>query len=35
MGVEAARADTMEKFNDLFAQSLRATGPFLIELATG
>jgi len=34
MGVEAARADTMEQFNDLFAQSLTRSGPFLIDLAT-
>jgi len=33
MGVEAARAETMEQFSDLFTQSLRQTGPFLIELA--
>ena len=32
MGVEAARADGMERFADLFAQSQRAAGPFLIEL---
>ncbi len=32
MGVEAARAETMEQFNDLFAASLRRSGPFLIEL---
>ena len=30
-GIEAARADTMEQFNDLFAQSLSSKGPFLIE----
>jgi len=35
MGVEAARADTMEQFNDLFAQSMTRKGPFLIDLATG
>jgi acetolactate synthase-1/2/3 large subunit len=34
MGVPAARAETMERFNDLFAQSARRRGPFLIELAT-
>ena len=34
MGVEAARADTMEQFNDLFTQSLSREGPFLIELMT-
>ena len=34
MGVEAARADTMDQFNDLFAQSLTRSGPFLIDLAT-
>jgi acetolactate synthase I/II/III large subunit len=34
MGVEAARAESCEQFADLFAQSLRATGPFLIELPT-
>ncbi len=32
MGVAAARADTMERFADLFAQAERASGPFLIEL---
>ncbi len=31
-GVPAARATTMEQFNDLFAQSLTRKGPFLIEL---
>ena len=30
-GVDGARADTMEQFNDLFAQSLNRKGPFLIE----
>jgi acetolactate synthase-1/2/3 large subunit len=35
MGVEAARAETMEEFNDLFAAANRRPGPFLIELATG
>lgn len=34
MGVEAARAESCEQFADLFAQSLRAKGPFLIELPT-
>lgn len=34
MGVEAARAETMEQFGDLLAHSLRRPGPFLIELAT-
>ncbi len=34
MGVEGARAETMEQFNDLFAQSLTRRGPFLIDLAT-
>jgi acetolactate synthase-1/2/3 large subunit len=34
-GVPAARAETMEAFNDLFAQSCAQRGPFLIELATG
>jgi acetolactate synthase-1/2/3 large subunit len=32
MGVEAAQADTMEKFADLFATANRRPGPFLIEL---
>ncbi|WP_144637631.1 acetolactate synthase large subunit [Bordetella genomosp. 13] len=31
-GVEAATARSMEEFNDLFAHSLRRSGPFLIEL---
>jgi acetolactate synthase-1/2/3 large subunit len=35
MGVEGARAETMEQFNDLFAQSLTREGPFVIELAIG
>jgi acetolactate synthase-1/2/3 large subunit len=30
-GVEAARADTMERFNDLFAAAHARRGPFLIE----
>ena len=34
MGVEAARAETMGAFADLFSHSLRRPGPFLIELAT-
>jgi acetolactate synthase-1/2/3 large subunit len=33
-GVPAARAETMEQFNDLFAQSCARPGPFLIALAT-
>ncbi len=32
MGVEAARADTMETFNDLFSAANGRPGPFLIEL---
>jgi acetolactate synthase-1/2/3 large subunit len=32
MGVEAARATTMEQCADLMARSFRADGPFLIEL---
>ena len=32
MGVPGGRAETMEQFNDLFAQSLERRGPFLIEL---
>jgi acetolactate synthase-1/2/3 large subunit len=34
MGVEAARADTMAEFNDLFAHANRRPGPFVIELTT-
>jgi acetolactate synthase-1/2/3 large subunit len=34
MGVEGGRAETMEQFNDLFAQSCARRGPFLIELVT-
>ena len=34
MGVESARADTMEAFNDLLSASTRRSGPFLIELMT-
>jgi acetolactate synthase-1/2/3 large subunit len=30
-GVEAARADSMERFNDLFVQANARRGPFLIE----
>lgn len=32
MGVEAARADNMDTFNDLFQQANQRKGPFLIEL---
>eukprot|EP01037_Dinobryon_pediforme_P005785 gene5785-5848_t len=32
MGVPAAKAETMEQFNDLFASANRSEGPFLIEL---
>jgi len=32
MGVEGARASTMEDFNDLFAQANGRKGPFVIEL---
>ncbi len=32
MGVEAARAETMEEFNALFAMANRRSGPFVIEL---
>ena len=32
MGVEAARAETLDSFNDLFAQANNRPGPFLIEL---
>ncbi len=32
MGVEAARADTMETFADLFSQANARPGPFVIEL---
>jgi acetolactate synthase-1/2/3 large subunit len=31
-GVEAARAETMERFATLFTQANRQRGPFLIEL---
>ena len=31
MGVEAARADTAEAFNDLIATAMKKRGPFLIE----
>lgn len=33
-GVEAARATTMDRFNELFAHSFRRKGPFVIELLT-
>ena len=32
MGVEAARAETMDAFGDLFEQANARSGPFLIEL---
>lgn len=32
MGVEAARAETMEQFNDLFVSANKRKGPFVIEL---
>ncbi len=32
MGVEAARAETMEQFNDLFASANARRGPFVIDL---
>jgi acetolactate synthase-1/2/3 large subunit len=32
MGVEGARAETMEEFNDLFASANARKGPFVIEL---
>ncbi len=32
MGVEAARATSMQECADLMAQSFRRTGPFLVEL---
>jgi acetolactate synthase-1/2/3 large subunit len=32
MGVPAAKAESMEQFNDLFASANRADGPCLIEL---
>ncbi len=35
MGVEAARAETLERFTDLLRHSFGRRGPFLIELATG
>ena len=34
LGVESARADTMERFNDLLTQANGRSGPFLIELMT-
>jgi acetolactate synthase-1/2/3 large subunit len=33
LGVEAARADTLEQFADLFTHANSRRGPFLIELA--
>ncbi|MBX9700085.1 MAG: acetolactate synthase large subunit [Acetobacteraceae bacterium] len=35
MGVEAARAETLDRCADLMAQSFARPGPFLIELAIG
>ena len=35
MGVEAARAETLERFTDLLRHSFGRRGPFLIEFATG
>ena len=32
LGVEAARAETMEEFTQLFAAANKSNGPFLIEL---
>ncbi len=32
MGVEGARAESLEQFNDLFAAANRRSGPFVIEL---
>jgi acetolactate synthase I/II/III large subunit len=32
MGVEAARAETLDQFADLLRVSYRQNGPFLIEL---
>ncbi|MNE92310.1 putative acetolactate synthase large subunit IlvX [compost metagenome] len=32
MGMEAARAESMERFNELFAMANARPGPFLIEL---
>jgi acetolactate synthase-1/2/3 large subunit len=32
MGVEAARATTLEQCAELVAQSFRSEGPFLVEL---
>ena len=34
MGVEAARVDSMDGFNDVFAQANSRPGPFVIELVT-
>jgi acetolactate synthase I/II/III large subunit len=31
MGVEAARAETIEQFTDLFGAAVSRKGPFLIE----
>jgi acetolactate synthase I/II/III large subunit len=33
MGVEGARATSVDEFNDLFAMANRRKGPFLIDLA--
>jgi len=33
MGVEGARARSVDEFNDLFAMANRRKGPFLIDLA--
>jgi len=33
MGVEAARAETLEQFADVLRHSFGRRGPFLIELA--
>jgi acetolactate synthase-1/2/3 large subunit len=35
LGVEAARAESLDAFNDLFTASVRRSGPFLIELMVG
>ena len=32
MGVEAARADTLDQLADLLGQAVQRAGPFLIEL---
>ena len=34
LGVESARAETMERFNELLAAANGRKGPFLIELMT-